>query len=108
MFYEEWMSSDPIAASRAVRKITDKALLRHLALFGRLSEVRQEALFQLDDPAIWKKAAKEDPNSSVRRCAIRHISDLDFLQEVLQEDSDLSVQKTAEAQREKMFGHTSE
>lgn len=107
MFYETWMSSDPVAASRAVRKITDKELLRLLALFGRFSEVRREALFQLDEPALWKKAAQEDPDSGVRRSAVRHISDPDVLLGILQCDSDQSVLETAEIQREKLLGQNS-
>jgi len=55
------MSSDPVAASRAARKITDKELLRQLALFGRFSEVRREALFQLDESALWKKQHRKIP-----------------------------------------------
>jgi len=108
MFYETWMSSDPVAASRAVRKITDKNLLRQLAQFGRLSEVRTEALFQLNEPELWEKAAKEDQDASVRRSAVRHITDLNVLQEILLQDSDSTVLETAAIRRDQLIDQNSE
>ena len=51
-----------------------------------------------------EKTAQEDPDSSVRRSAVRHISDTDVLRGILQHDSDQSVLETAEIQREKLLG----
>ena len=96
MFYEEWMSSDAKIAARAVREITDHGLLRRLALFGRLDEVRREALFQLDDPELWEKAAEHDQSPSVRRSAVRKITNRAILENISTNDADSTVRHTAQ------------
>ncbi len=95
IFRSRHKSSDFTTRLRAVKEITDQAILREIALNDSHRKVRKAAVHKLKNQDILKEIARNDSRSMVRVAAVSRIADQPFLIGIARDDPKSKVALSA-------------